>query len=447
MLVLNHKYSRFICGGKRYPMKKAVSLLFVLVLLVTLCGCGKKPEALRIEYGGEKVKQLEFDIDAEYGEDELTLTAVVEPEDAEATVTWESYDEDIVGITDNGDGTCTLSLEAPGETKIIAGCGGDISDIISVTVNEVKLLYDWDALGEPPVYGTVDNEFTVETKANRAKVVFTGNEVKDSGALETDAVYREVFMPHFEQINTGSADGAYLFSDRFFHYELQDSLFTFFATKYNDMTVAYTPVYENGGMTGIIADFGEDNVTEINFLCDEDKNVSVSFSGYGGDKVLDKQETDVGVLEEDGGICVAIQKKDIQIKLGAIGPTEDNHKIAYLFAKLLDDGKSFGVYKLWVYDSERDAAYMIESKSDDGKFTDLSYSIQTKVIINGYDCQLDFKQDEIYFNVWVISNNSYQSVSYYYDYDYNFDTGNAWIVKNGSFDYVLLTADGNKIKA
>lgn len=118
-------------------MKRFISILLIAATLLSLSGCGKS-KSIAVTYGGDEKTRLKFDMAEDYPEDELTLKAVFSPWWTRSGAKWTSSDEDVVKVTDNGKGSCTLELRHKGEATVKVACG-DVWKNVKVKVADTRI--------------------------------------------------------------------------------------------------------------------------------------------------------------------------------------------------------------------------------------------------------------------------------------------------------------------
>lgn len=143
-------------------MKKITAAILALVMVFALCACGA-PKEINVECNGESVKSLEFELNGEYSDEELTLTGVLGPKGAKGEIEWESSDKDVVRVKDNGDGSCTLKLKGEGDAKITASCG-DVKAKVKISIEAGEAAADEaaeEAASDNPVISWQGHSFEV----------------------------------------------------------------------------------------------------------------------------------------------------------------------------------------------------------------------------------------------------------------------------------------------
>lgn len=414
-------------------MKKLISILLAMLLLLSLCGCGAEPEKMHIECCGEEVTELVFVYDEEYTDEELTLTVSLEPEGTKAKTEWTSSDRLIAKAMDNGDGTCTLRLRDIGETDITAACGS-----LSATVT-VKVLAE---IPVEPVY-IPDNPFegyTVLHSENSVGACYTPNDIINSGVLSSRGYYGNLLLSHFEAINSGNARGRIELGDGFLEYRVADSYFTTLYTASGDFTAAYNFNYKNGYITSITAEFGDGETCEITFegRYGDVKSMSVKYSD-GTVKKISKKGEEAGYKQKEGGFHIGFGL--LSAPTLTIG--ESDSYGYYAEVRMNDDyiDKGMVILQILVEDPANNANYRI-STNKVPEFASCGYTIVSRTEINGNKCYFELSGGQSYFK--YTDPESGQMLAYYFKPDGSYDHG--FFVPEGADKGLKIDADGNEIE-
>ena len=430
-------------------MKRFLSALLALCLLLSLCGCAKKPEDMHIEYNGEKVRKLELDPDTE---DEIILKAVLEPEGAEGKVEWSSSDRDVVKVKDRGDGSCSLTLRDAGEAKISAKCG-ELSAKVRVTVigepfeDDVDYSPDEDFSGEDfDFFNAIDPEpwedMTVEVLGSKAGLPFTPNDVINSGLLGYAADHVGTFSAHIMPAKeSDNCSGGIEFPDASCtEYYINDRLFTQLSTRYAPTgleTVCVFSYTDDGFIDSLdIALSTGEHYTVTGNKGTGDFYESISFTGDAEATVDRSNARTQGIRTDEGGFSILLGSFGFAVRLGVYG--YDDCMISVSFSGS-EEREGLGyVSRIIMYDPVRPVNYSYYITGTDASCISDSYST---VMFEGKLNGVKYKMTcfDRYYNFYSEDRVTGMTMNYYFNLDGSYREG-TYYPKGG--DKRNIDADG-----
>lgn len=414
-------------------MKKIIPLILAVMLIVSICYFKRPLESVNIEYCGEEVQDIIFNLNENYSEEELTLKAITTPDKFRHKIIWESSNELVASIRDSKKGNCILELKDAGSVKINALCG-DFHATVRVTVNRIS------AENYIPCLESFEEGYTFEPSANEAGLPFTPNDVIASGLISDATKLENYLLTHREAIATGNVEDAFVFGNSIIAYEMKDKKFKSFTTVVDGNEVNYNFNYNGNSITGFTADFGNGRITEMTVDTDNKGDIiDVVLTGYGGEQHKNNYYS-YGVNEHDGGFRLTSSNSRIDVDLGCY----EGGNTLQIFLDKNDSGTGVHIYSFTVMGNKDGSGVRCAINSDyndkdqfsiDSNEKSQNFSYYTN--INGNDCEIKFLSYEGYS---LSGRNLKQD-----EYSFRFDTEgfSEGYIKYSDSKKLSIDADGN----
>lgn len=428
-------------------MKKLISLLLVLVLALSLCGCGKAPENIAILYDGEEAAKLRFDINEDYDDDELTLTAVLSPKGAEGEIKWKSSDRDTVKVTAGDDGSCRLTLKQAGSVKVTASCG-ELKETVKIYVDDIEAeeadalpAEESDTAGEPAEEAAPAPAAEAESKLKLPEhyflptqcdsgAPFTPADIINNGVLSAATKKYGILLSLFDMMKNGTDGASYYFGEDYVDFEMKNGLFNSVYTRTGGRSVDYRFEYKDSSISKIYADFKDGNSSTLEFFYDG-TGYSVEVNDYGGFRQVSTPFEQYSVDLEKGGFSITIGDGNV---LFSIGTSADRALVEFAFG--MDGGLGLHQISITCFDGQR---YFFSSLEEDGFIPD-SADLLYHCLINGLDCTVFC---DLLDNANLSCEDYEKGVSVMYNYQHDAFSFGIVSSLNGDGDDVFVDADGN----
>lgn len=434
-------------------MKKTPAVFLAAAVLLSLAACGG-PKSLEIRNDGIETGRQRYTLGEKYSDDELTLEAVLKPEGAKGQISWESSDESVVTVDSIGAGCCMLELNGEGVSRVTAVCG-DLSATVKITVDPDPDAAEAQETAEeaeeseeepaplPPRPENPKDGYIAYKTENPANAPYTPDDIKNSGILDALEYYREFLKPHYDNLRLQSSSGKLMIGEnKSIEYTVEDYFITSLISRVSGRKVIYTFNYEDNFLRSVSVDFGNGKVSEITMKGKGAALSSVKIGGYGGDKEEKQEYSWIQADYETGGFKVGFAKDTVFLKIGMMSSDHEDF-LARVYLKTKDIKQGFAIDCLQVRDvnmgGDNYFVYNGMPAAQSAAFMAKSYIIDSSLTVNGYDCTVSWKEDEISFSANKIDDEYLLRYKYRADgscfeayFKKNSDTGAVYILHDGS---------------